>query len=142
MTPADMPAGPEMDALVAEKVMGWRWRKSSATGRRCLFSPTRWPEWFTALADGTEGIVGDWDRPTHIPRYSTDIAAAWEVVEKMRANGYAPQIRPWGARWAGWGVADDRDGDIDLCRNFGSAETVPLAIVRWALAACGVTEGT
>ena len=48
--------GREFDALVAERVMGW-------------------PKAYDAEADVWYSITAD-----EIPRYSTDIAAAWEVV--------------------------------------------------------------
>lgn len=57
-----MVAGRELDALVAEKVMG---------------SIVRIPE------DGS-GITLTFDPPP----YSTDISAAWEVLEKAHAMGY------------------------------------------------------
>jgi len=50
-----MEPGRELDALVAEKVMGWTHYRE---------------EW--------GGVV-----PDSISHYSTDISAAWEVVEKM-----------------------------------------------------------
>jgi hypothetical protein len=61
----NMPAGREMDALIAEKVMGWVWAHS--------------PEpyisgWYK------KGSGGDF---TQSFEPSTDISAAWEVVDKM-----------------------------------------------------------
>ena len=61
----------ELDALVAEKVMGWR----------------REQYWFDNKPMigliGPEGVryVDEY------PQYSTDIAAAWEVVDEMRKFG-------------------------------------------------------
>jgi hypothetical protein len=63
-----MPAGRDMDALVAEKLMGWKYH----------------PKWnvFTS----PNGLEND---GSTIPNYSTDIAAAWKVVEKMtKIKGY------------------------------------------------------
>jgi hypothetical protein len=66
-----MNPGRELDALVAEKVMGRngaveQWRQT-ANG----------PDMITA----TTAAVDGW-RP--IPNFSSDIAAAWEVLEKLR----------------------------------------------------------
>lgn len=57
------PAGKRLDAWVAEHVMGWR--------------PL-------ALSRDFDGNFF----PEDAPNYSTDIAAAWQVVEKMRADGW------------------------------------------------------
>lgn len=104
-----LPAGRDLDALVAGRVLGWRWWRFQ-------------PHWYTAeLVDGKAAIVsGASDKPPHRyfareptndpklpqwdatpwdgveelavtgqgpPPYSTDIAAAWEVVEAMHAKG-------------------------------------------------------
>lgn len=82
--------GPELDALVAEKVMGWEH----------VIKEDR--EYY--LGDTTPGFSG---RNTYwvkgyssfgvqigecvlLPKFSTSIAAAWEVVEKLRTwdDGY------------------------------------------------------
>lgn len=59
-----MEAGRELDALVAEKIMGWS----------------------NCHREGDWGYFGrPFGGPTdfRIPNYSTDISAAWEVMEKM-----------------------------------------------------------
>ncbi|WP_245856106.1 BC1872 family protein [Paenibacillus rigui] len=53
-----MDSGPELDKLVAEKVMGWT-----------SIAKLRWKD--------PKGVTN------FVPDYSTDISAAWEVVEKM-----------------------------------------------------------
>lgn len=55
----------ELDAMVAEKVMGWTLHGVAPSGGRVLIAPS--------------GAMG-------IPNYSTDISAAWQVVEKMRSK--------------------------------------------------------
>ena len=62
-----MPAGRELDALVAEKVV-----KRDIHVYECPASPF-------SRKNG---------RCCCVPHYSTYIAAAWEVVEKLRADGY------------------------------------------------------
>ena len=98
-----MPAGPEMDAMVAEKVMGCRG----------LFRHS----------DGTPLCECHGLRP--VPRYSTSIAAAWEVVRKARS------------------ICIDRGRDYatyQCCFNgsISVADPAPLAICRAALK--GVTK--
>lgn len=104
----------EIDAMVAEKAMGLR--KDRVT-----------PDWFE-YADGSRGPA---------PEYSTDIAAAWQVVEKMRAGGTCfscgspykyPGIRD-APCWARFGGNMERPSP---------AMTVPYAICLAALAAIGV----
>lgn len=104
-------AGPELDALVAEKVMGWNVHFVE-------------PE----LRNGRE----HWRDPVHNTLYlpsqwcpSGDIAAAWEVVEKVvpGPQGFNLYLSSaWQASFAG-GTA--------------VARTAPLAICRAALKAVG-----
>lgn len=93
-------AGPALDALVCWKVLGWRW---FAIHDVAVLLPPMWAEssWWRALPDGPthdlrrEGIDGIffWDssRGGHtmpdIPSLSTNIAAAWWVVERLIALG-------------------------------------------------------
>src|SRR5262245_11217263 len=86
----NLQAGRELDALIAEKVMGWIWRACPDTFRpgrpwcRWLTEPDRnLPKW-----DGvTEMRVDDlYDEESSVLQYSTDIAAAWLVVEKIIAS--------------------------------------------------------
>jgi hypothetical protein len=65
MNGAALPAGPELDALVAERVLGWV--RVMHDGRR------RWSHTGRAYRDEP-------------PRYSTDIAAAWHIVEWARGD--------------------------------------------------------
>ena len=67
----EMPAGQEMDALIAEKVMGWKRRK-------------RGGGWLKH-GRATESICPECGEGQFHP--SRDIAAAWKVVEKCRENG-------------------------------------------------------
>jgi hypothetical protein len=116
----EMPAGREMDALVAEKVFG-----------------TTAPHRIMAAH--------------HLPPFSTDIEAAWEVVEKMRDRMagviYFPpsSVEPPRGSWVA-GVQDAGSmvawfegmlyGDPpDQILPWSYAETAPLAICRAALKA-------
>ena len=103
----EMRAGPKLDALIAGNVMGWR----NATGA-----------WI-------DGIV-PWATDSGYRRKaefcpSTDIAVAWEVVEKLQGT-----LR--------FGLCRRPDGGF--CCWFGEemdaeASTAPLAICRAALRA-------
>lgn len=118
-------AGPEIDALVAEKVMGWKpddddghaWEDADG-------------DWKAHRKDGPWMDTGEviWSP-------STDIAAAWEVVEKFskfRIDNHGhyddPKLRYMCEVY-------DEARDLHSGRVFG--ETAPLAICRAALRAVG-----
>ena len=143
----------ELDALVAEKVMGWR-------RRRMFLAEKREPSHF-GPPDGQIPARGDWvwaspnqksgdyhwlveDFVGVIPEEqdedgfhpSTDIAAAWEVVEKIRrwSDGHLTLF----AFTTGWKclLVTPFDGEVremlDWERQY---PTAPLAICRAALKA-------
>ena len=63
-----MNAGRELDALIAEKVMGWR--KAGTL-------------WITPTGQQLVEYHHEWMPEATPPRYSTSIGAAWQVVEKL-----------------------------------------------------------
>lgn len=72
---ASMPAGRDLDLLVAQKIFGYG-RQINAPG------PT-----FGDIPAGCHRdrpVVDDKGDLVFLRQYSTDISAAWEVVEKMR----------------------------------------------------------
>jgi len=120
----NMPAGPEMDALVAQKVMAWD-----------LSANRIYPN----LQDDFNCDF----RPLSSFQPSTDIAAGWQVVEQMQSLGYWCQARtpfgPPGSKgcdgcWAGFTphLTTGWNGRPD---GWTHAETLPLAICRAALLA-------
>jgi hypothetical protein len=125
----ELMAGPEMDALVAERVMGWHRVLGSFAGTH------RWHPDAVSLA---APIPADWPiRPTTdevtyfggIPAYSTDSTVTWSVVQRMRELGHGVAIS---------------DGDHCWHVRFGSrfdgvAKTFELAVCRAAIAAVGST---
>ncbi len=130
-----MKPGREMDALVAEKVMGWKFGKDPV-GLSC---------WVVSI-DRT--VDRCWSP-------STDIAAAWEVVEKINQlpswpeydyKGKIERHRERGAfrvestyslnrqgKWCAYGT--DRDQEYPLFEAY--AEIAPHAICVAALKAVG-----
>lgn len=102
--------GRELDILVAEKVMGII------------------PKIETYKTMGKEEYT---NIPVNVPDYSTNIAAAWEIVEKMIEEGYDWELYSFKtAPEYHWRV---------FCRGFGSYEaTAPLGICLAALKAKGV----
>ncbi len=92
-----------------------------------------------------------WDYVSHteIPRYSTDIAAAWEVVAKFQEND-APlknialellvtKLEGCHAKLIQWGTHGDGTYKLESLWE-AEAESTPLAICLAALKACGVSE--
>jgi len=115
----NMKPGRELDALVAEKVMGWKtnWLK------------TDWWEEINPNTHRHKGLVKDF-------KPSTDIAAAWEVVEKMFERGGC-EIGCYGSKSGGkWFevIVITMNGEVKV-----TAHTAHEAICKAALLA--VMEG-
>lgn len=105
----DAPEKP-LHVRVAE-ALGYRWWRSSASGRRCLYAPGRNPEWMQTLADGTEDVVTDVPDGALCPRYDTDWSATGPLIEKYHmAVWYVPSIvgaGEWRAQREDEGLAAD-----------------------------------
>ena len=102
----------ELDALVAREVMGWIRKDSESNPLYAVYYET--PE--------KEKVVC-------LPNYSTDIAAAWEVVEKIK------YLNP--------DIFFDDESNIYICEfekarpNLSQADTPSKAICLAALKAVG-----
>lgn len=106
-------AGPDLDAFVAEKMMGWteidlKWRGEAFHSGVPLIGKGTSPN---------GGICG-------IPHFSTDITAAWEIVEKMMSAS--------SVQWKAW-LRELKGGEV-LLRGKANGDA-PLAICRAALKA-------
>jgi hypothetical protein len=131
-----MKTGRELDALIAEKVMGWTDIEEDESDPNTRYS---WNEAFIGLDPTAPGCFRS------IPCYSTDMAAAWEVLEKMQAQGYRwcllirdelksdTRILPY-AEFLHYGKY--APGKVDTC-VFAEDESMPLAICLAALRAVG-----
>jgi hypothetical protein len=122
-----MEAGPELDALVAEKVMGWS-VCDTADGGKAGIAPRQ-----TCSA-------------VRVPPYSTDISAAWQVVERLCTTYPGLGV---GGPFANRFVLEVPNNEPLACKarfchqghvNEAGGEAAPLAICRAALKAVGVTE--
>lgn len=74
-----MPAGRELDALVCEKVFGYLVNRPDSGAEMRAFRIDG-----PVVRFEIHGMGGE--LTTQIPHYSTDIAAAWEVVEKLTTS--------------------------------------------------------
>lgn len=118
--PTELKAGRELDALIAEKVMGLKYEFE---GDSPIYAPNDF-----------------------LPHYSTEIASAWEVIDKMWRDGEwrvtvfygGDEARWWGAEFAydanhlGAAYHALYDRKVEA-----RADTAPLAICRAALLAVG-----
>jgi len=116
-----LPAGPEMNALVAVEVMEMIMRDVEIDTPTCWQKPNN----------------GKWYK---LPEFSTSISAAWEVVEELRERKAADGLCHW------YFTLIDRASDPAWLVNFifrgdryiefqGTGSTPPLAICRAALKA-------
>lgn len=103
-----MKPGQELDALIAEKVMGLKVNY----------------EFYTC-----SDLCDNYDEMGYIPAYSTDIASAWEVVEKLlKLHSVEFSYVHFNSEW---------NVDIDD-KIYVAADTAPHAICLAALKAVGV----
>lgn len=124
----------ELDALVAKKVMGWRveagrdedrediWRLKSSSGQ--LVSVSR------VSQDSL------WDK-ADVPPFSTDIAAAWQVVCALAEKGFAIQIASHESQPKAFTVCFSSDEPLPLNTQSGFLDRVPAMICQAALRVLG-----
>jgi hypothetical protein len=141
-----MKPGRELDALVAEKVFGFLWHRwspekdATATpdlrGHRFL-KPAGTIEQFAAW-DSPPFVLASLDDPiwqgdnTEVPPYSTDIAAAHQVLDKVMERAFGVWLG--GTHEAGWWCEFALDG-VWKAHSGYEITTAPLAICLAALAA-------
>lgn len=120
----DMETGRELDAEVAEKVMGWYQRVLASP------HPRSQKNWYRP---GSR-------HPVVLPGFSTDIAAAWLVVNHLYHSGLwdiTIRISPVSRRWVCSLDAPNRTVSIGSSDN-----TAPLAICHAALKTARVGGGS
>lgn len=118
-----MDAGRELDALIALEVFRYTldYEFADTLGAPCV------PE----LRDGYD----EWGM---LPHYSTDMADAWLVVEKFRADGCFFDLGDKPSDLDDLTSARTWNAFINRTTRGPDSDTAPLAICRAALAACGV----
>ena len=127
-----MKAGPELDKLVAEKVMGWVLTQDGpGEGAWEDDYSADYGRWMPSDSPGAGPHA--WET---VPSYSTNIAAAWEVVEKVSelSDGHFTLMKFTTHYRAGFQTPVPYDSD-DRFEHWSVADTAPLAICRAALAA-------
>ena len=126
----------KLDALVAEKVMGWKVRSETVpTYPKGMPMCSIKTLWFVTRPDGTEwGCTDDLDK-TDLPRYSSSIEAAWQVRAQMYNVGFWC-IVTYNER--GVTVAFDHEDGRGGQYTLKDVAQEPLATVMAALEAEGV----
>lgn len=125
----NMPAGREMDTLVAKKVFGWDVHSEILGGLEVYYTVHHEP-----LKDCPEELraVTGQIIIKRVPDFSTDIAAAWEVVEKLGNMGYTINIQ-----WKGKGRVYENTAEVSITSNIYTVGhgigTAPIAICKAAL---------
>jgi len=135
MSATTLAAGRELDALVAEKVMGWtslggRWTDANRSGYEWRFAPLDAPPNSVCSLDRTRCTS---------PAFSTEIEAAWCVVQRLVSLNYVVEINV-GQEFGTAVVLAPEDWNHPLMSE--RADTTPLAICRAALAAMAAAEPT
>jgi hypothetical protein len=122
-----MQPGRELDALVAEKVMGLCVLDSvNMYGDGCVVSDAGMDEW------EKHREYGKVDDPDLLEPYSTHIAAAWEVVEKMKATHICKVV---GLSSTGEWFASIKPKEAGIFSSHAYAPTAPEAICKAAILA-------
>ena len=137
----EMQAGRELDAMIAEKVMEVKEKWLCYDGvpiAPCLIDLDKYdPAECTHIEKhGTNKGCKEYKKSFNVPRYSTDIKAAWEVVDKLKDNyGINIEVRDYAVSCEIHGKF--KTFSASDVREHGS---VPLVVCRAALKALGVNE--
>ncbi len=135
----NLPAGPDLDRLIAEKVMGWKPTYTHVSGNLVSYGDRVITKSHATVIQSKED--GSAKRIDFQP--SRDIEHAWEVVEQLqKPTQNLILFRTESGTWiAGW---QEGDTDLGFCSanhfddhvlHGGEADTAPLAICRSALKA-------
>ena len=123
----DLPAGRRLDAWIAEQVMGWKQVVVRQENPGVPDLPFQY-------GPHTQGQRPSEDHPySVVPHYSTDIAAAWEIVEKLRHDRFpfvSVGIDWYGKTWEARFGVNQHGNSLGYAQG---CETAPLAICRAAL---------
>lgn len=97
----NMPAGRELDALIAEKVMGLKVDY----------------EFDEVLEPRVPFLVDKYDEWGYLPNYSTDIAAAWQVVERFESHCTMNNVHGiWECYLPDFAIGKDKTAPLAICR--------------------------
>lgn len=115
----EVEAGRELDATIAERVMGWT-----------RVDPNRSADPIYSGFDHDFGLID-------LPKFSTDIGDAWQVVENIARRGWKMDVQ--NRFWPTWG-AHVHFPAPNYAHVFETADSAPLAICKAALQAVQSSE--
>jgi hypothetical protein len=146
-----------LDALVAMNVFGWKWHLNKQQGFYVLFPPAnpryqRWmydESWYEEVPPGyipakrvraadwyRGGGFADFEGGHALPRFGSDVRAAWLVVSEMATRGMNLELIQYcySRTYAGFGASSVLTGELgtDYAEGNGVHST-PEAICRAAL---------
>ena len=130
-----MNAGRELDALIAEQVMGWRCDPGLANEPDGTINTAFWypPEWDTELGAWPSTMGRQQHGPYDlVPHYSTSIADAWLVVEKFREREIICQQNGISdATWVAfvWALQKSKHG-VHYLLQYLTPESICLAALK------------
>ena len=113
ISPNQLPAGRELDALIAEHIFGKPPTRDKSGWDTCLYL------YFDGECDGR-------------CFYSTNIASAWKIVEEMDRRGFLVTVRP-GECVIDGNISVEINSQIWSPLAHWVEESTPLAICRAAL---------
>lgn len=120
-----MEPGRKLDALVAEKVMGWTLNRFWPVCDLRIDQSKQCEQWFNEEAQYSD-----------LPNYSTNLKAAWEILEIISCHSlevYWEEYFGWRCEISLW---DTVIGDMKVTKERG--DTAPHAICKAALRLYGV----
>lgn len=129
-----MSPGRDLDVLIAEKVMGvpvrieWAVTWTDERGRLATYTEEEVHAREKCAAFRSRGLDAEVFSEPQAEPYSTDIAAAWTVAEKVRSKGFTLSINE---EWIVWFEAGP------TVQHRAIADTAPHAICLAALKAMG-----
>ena len=129
-----MEAGYELDSLIATEVMGWSRQEETPDGYICEDGGADW-----ISSDGKDWWCNACDQESGFPRFSTDLAIAWKLMEKLYDDGWIAGIGSLAQKPRGWRaeLCNMWEADFERCPTDieANADSAPLAICRAALLA-------
>lgn len=120
--PTRLSAGRDLDIIVAERLMGWQIETDQIKIKRLsqYISPDSQGRWWRTSEGG-------WD--INPPPYSTNLVAAFRVVEMMVGRGHTFSLMQSGT------VSKVAFGNLATVPDYVEGQTVMMAICKAALAA-------
>jgi hypothetical protein len=126
-----MKIGRELDALVAEKILGCK------VGRHARLRTDAGEPDYICECDGYPHQHPWIDDTRYLPDYSSDMSAAWEIIEKLKER-FDGQFSFSGGEWTFLLGTLDAGGDLQNGAVYASSASAPHAICLAALKALGI----